>query len=160
MTTIEETRVVTTHIVMPPSANVHGTAFGGHIMSWIDIAAAITAAKHCNRPVVTASFDAVHFLQPIKIGQAVTIKSQVNAVFNTSMECGAIVLSEDLLTGEVIKAAKAYATFVALDDDSKPLQAPPIETQDTENLRRMKEAVMRREARLNLRQALLEDQNG
>lgn len=155
--TVRETRVEATHAVMPQSANIHGTAFGGQIVSWIDICAAMAAMRHCKRPVVTASFDAVHFIAPIKLGEAVILKGQVNAVFNTSMECGILVLSENLLTGEVAKAAKAYATFVALGDDGKPCVVPELIMETDEDLRRLKEAKLRRRARLNLRQVLVED---
>jgi acyl-CoA hydrolase len=140
-----------THHVLPEFANSLGNVFGGQIMAWIDVCAAIAAQRHCRSVVVTASIDAVQFLLPIKLGHIVILRGQVNATFRTSMECGVSIWSENPLTGEINKAMKAYATFVALGDDGKPKPVPPLVLVDDQDRRRSAAAHARRAARLAAR---------
>ena len=73
------------HLVMPGDANGHGTAFGGVVMQWTDLAAGMSAMRHTRLPVVTAAIDQLAFLAPVRIGQQVTLVAQVNAVFATGI---------------------------------------------------------------------------
>ncbi len=123
-------------------------------MAWVDVCAAVAAQRHCRRQVVTASIDAVHFIQPIKQGHIVVLKSQVNAVFSKSMECGISVWSEDPLTGDVKKAVKAYATFVGLDACGDPVNVPGLALETDEDHRRFAAAQKRREQRLLMRREM------
>ncbi|HET9551466.1 MAG TPA: acyl-CoA thioesterase [Anaeromyxobacteraceae bacterium] len=147
-------RVETTHLVMPGHANVHGTAFGGTVMQWTDLAASMAAMRHARLPVVTASVDQLSFLAPVRIGQIAILRAQVNAVFATSMEVGVEVLTEDPRTGEHHHCCDAYLTFVALGVDGRPVPVPPLATETEADRRREREARTRREARLALREAL------
>jgi acyl-CoA hydrolase len=149
--TVKNSQVEMTEVVLPQYANVIGTVFGGQIMSWIDICAAVSAQRHSRCPVVTASFDSVHFIEPIKQGQVVILKGQVNAVFKTSMEVGVIVFAEYPLTGERRKAVRAYCTFVALDALGKPQNIPNLLIESEEEKRRFTEASERRRIRLSNR---------
>ncbi len=141
-------RVEMTHNVLPEFANALGNVFGGQVVCWIDICAAIAAQRHCRSVVVTASIDAVQFLLPIKLGHIVILRGQVNATFKTSMECGVTVWSENPITGEIRKAMKAYATFVALDDYGRPHTVPQLQLLDDGDHRRAEAAVRRRAERL------------
>jgi len=152
--TPSESAVTMTELVLPPDANTLGTAFGGKIMSWIDIAAAMAATRHARRTTVTASIDALHFLAPVRVGDAVHLTATVNFTAHTSMEVGVRVDSEDLRTGERRHTATAYTTFVALDDNHKPTQVPPIVPETAEEKRRHREAIHRREARMALAKTL------
>lgn len=152
--TVRHTSVEMTQVVLPQFTNSLGNIFGGQIMAWVDICAAVAAQRHCRSAVVTASIDAIHFISPIKQGHIVIFKSQVNAVFNTSMECGVSVWSENPLTGEVRRAAKAYATFVALDEYGRPKAVPSLRVETDDDKRRCEAAKIRREQRLNLRDAV------
>lgn len=151
--TVAASRVEMTQMVLPQFANALGNVFGGQVVSWIDICAAVAAQRHCRAQVVTASIDAVHFLGPIKQGHIVVLRSQVNAVFTTSMECGVSVMSEDPLSGETHLAVKAYATFVALDAYGRPRNVPAIHYETDEDKRRLRDAQERRAARLAMRNA-------
>ncbi len=93
------THVTSTYIVLPPHTNVHGTAFGGQIAAWCDIAAAVAAHRFCRRPVVTASMDQINFQRPVKQGMVVVLEAQVNQAWSTSMEIGVVVQAEDPNTG-------------------------------------------------------------
>lgn len=145
---VKRSQVEMTHHVLPEFANSLGNVFGGQVVSWIDICAAIAAQRHCRSVVVTASIDAVQFLLPIKLGHIVILRGQVNATFKTSMECGVTIWSEHPLTGEIKKAMKAYATFVALDDAGRPKPVPPLLLLDDEDRRRSADAGQRRADRL------------
>ncbi len=150
----KDSTVQMTQLVLPSDTNALGTIFGGTIMSWIDIAAAIAATRHARRPVVTASIDALHFLSPVKVGFVVNIRAMVNAAFKTSMEVGVRVDAENPITGETTHTATAYTTFVALNDSGRPILVPPIHPESPEEKRRFEQAKTRRAARIRLAEEL------
>lgn len=145
---VSKSRVEMVEMILPNEANPLGTASGGKILHLIDIAAAIAASRHCRKQVVTASFDEVDFLHPVRVGDLVILKSSVNFAGTTSMEVGVKVLSENPKTGEIRHTASAYTTFVALDDWGRPTRVPPILPETDEDRRRNEEGRRRREARL------------
>lgn len=157
--TVAYTYAQMTQVVLPQYTNQHGTVFGGEVMSWIDICAGVSAQRHCRSSVVTASFDEVHFISPIKHGSVVILESQVHAVFNSSMEIGTIVTAENPRTGERKVAVRALSTFVCLDDFGEPLKCRPLITESVEEKEREQAARLRRTRRLEHRlqetQALL-----
>lgn len=154
--TPSETAIEMREMVMPNHTNSHGTVFGGTVMSWIDIAAAMVAARHCNRPVVTAHIDDIDFLAPIKMGYHVLIQASMNYVGKTSMIVGVKVTSENPHTGESRQTTKAYLTFVALDDLGRPVEVPQLTPQTDEEVRRFENAKkrvqMKKDVRMTLRQ--------
>lgn len=137
-------------LVLPQHTNALGTAFGGTIMGWIDICAAMAAQRHAREVVVTASMDQLDFLAPIKGGHLVNLRSTVNWVGRSSMEVGVRVETEDTLTGERLHAASAYLTFVALGEDGKSVEVRRLEPHTREEKLRWQEAQVRRQQRLNL----------
>ncbi len=141
-------------IVMPHHSNAIGTIFGGTVMSWIDIAAAMCAAKHSGKNVVTAHVDDIDFLRPIKIGEHVVIKASVNYTGKTSMVIGVKVQSENPYTGEITKTTKAYLTFVALDEKGNPTAIPEIEPISSDEIRRYNNAKERRKLKLEMQAKL------
>lgn len=149
--TVRESQVEMTELVLPNDTNRLGNLLGGRLMHLMDIAGAIAAARHTNRVCVTASVDEMHFLHPIKQGDIVMLQASVNRVFNTSMEVGIRVIMEDPLTGVRKPANTAYFTYVALDDDGKPIAADPIRPVSKEEKRRFAEAARRRQLRLEHR---------
>lgn len=120
-------------------------------MSWIDICAAITAQRHSNSEVVTASVDHLNFIAPVYKGWVVNLKSSVNFVSKTSMEIGVRVDAENPRTGEVFHTASAYMTFVALGSDGKPRVVPQLQLETDTEKRRHKAAQARRAHRLAMR---------
>ncbi|MCB0348128.1 MAG: acyl-CoA thioesterase [Bdellovibrionales bacterium] len=143
-----------TEMVLPTHTNALGTAFGGVIMSWIDIAAAIAAQRHSMSQVVTASIDALHFVAPVKKGWVVNLKASVNRVFKTSMEIGVRIDAENPITGEYFHTATAYLTFVALNSLSQPVEIPKILPETDEEKRRYEHAEIRRQNRLQKKKAI------
>src|SRR5688500_16419946 len=146
-----DSRVEKTEVVLPSDANNLGTVFGGRVMEWIDIAAAVAAGRHCRTTGVTASMGDLHFLAPIKAGMVVILNAHVNYAGRTSCEVGVEVLSEDLRTGERQRCCQAFLTFVALDDRGKPARVPTLFPETAEERRRLKEAEERRRFRLERR---------
>jgi acyl-CoA hydrolase len=138
-------------LALPTDANGLGNVLGGKVMHLVDLAGAMAAMRHARRPVVTASFDHMNFLHPIRLGQLIVLHSQINRVFRTSMEVGVKVMAEDLMTGEKRHTCSAYLTFVALDDDRRPTPVPPVIPETEEEQRRYREAAERRAYRLALR---------
>jgi len=138
-------------LALPTDANGLGNVLGGKVMHLVDLAGAMAAMRHARRPVVTASIDHMQFLHPIHIGQLIVLHSQVNRVFQTSMEVGVKVIVEDLMTGLKRHTCSAYLTFVALDTGGKPAPIPPAMPETAEEKRRYRQAGERREYRLALR---------
>ena len=141
-------RVVMTESVLPGDGNPLGTAFGGRIAQWIDVAGAIACQRHCRQRVVTASMDDLHFLKPIRVGMIVELRAQVNATFRTSMESGVRIESENPLTGERAHVCSAYLTFVAQDEQGRLVEVPRLVLQNEEDRRREQDARRRRGLRL------------
>src|SRR5574337_213410 len=94
----QDSQVQMSQLLLPGGANSLGAAFGGTVTSWIDIAGAIAAQRHCRQIVVTASMDELHFHAPIKVGWTVNLKARVLAAFRTSVEVGVTVFSENPIT--------------------------------------------------------------
>ncbi len=145
---VSASRSEMTEVVLPQDANVLGNILGGRVMHLVDIAAAIAAHRHANSHVVTASVDYVDFRNPIRVGELIILKSQVNRVFRTSMEIGVKVYSENVLTGERKHTTSAYVTFVAIDEERHPREVPPLIVRTAEERRRYREALGRRRIRL------------
>lgn len=149
-----ETSIEMREMVMPNHTNSHGTVFGGTVMSWIDIAAAMVAARHCGRPVVTAHIDDIDFFAPIKMGYHVLIQASLNYVGKTSMIVGVKVTSENPYTSEVRTTTKAYLTFVALDDLGRPVEVPSLVPETEDDIRRFENAKKRVQMKKDVRRTL------
>ncbi|TXT56262.1 MAG: putative acyl-CoA thioester hydrolase [Promethearchaeota archaeon] len=146
--TVSETQVEIAELMMPEHANPAGNVFGGVIMRIIDQAAAIVASRHTHRNVVTASVDRIDFLAPAFIGNVIFAKASLNYVATTSMEVGVRVEDECLISGEKAHIGSAYLTYVALDENDKPVEVPKLIPETVEQKRRFEEGKKRREKRL------------
>ena len=116
----------------------------------MDIAAAISAQKHCNRIVVTASVDNVSFHHPIKLGDVVTIEAKVSRAFTTSVEVRLDVWAENIPSESRVKSNEAYYTFVALDQNGKTIPVPAIKPETEDEQKLFEGALRRRQLRLIL----------
>jgi len=150
---VSQSHVTMTELVLPQHTNALDSIFGGVIVSWVDIAAAIAAQRHSGMPVVTASIDALNFVAPVYKGWIVNIRASVNYTGKTSMEVGVRVDAENPITKQVFHTASAYLTFVALGKDGKPCPIPPVQPEGETQNRRFKAAEKRRQLRLQHRTA-------
>ena len=141
---------IMTELVLPNDTNVFGNLMGGRLMYWMDIAAALSAQKHCNAAVVTASVDNISFENPIRLGNVVHIQAKVSRAFNTSMEVHMKVWSEDLKKQHKYKSNEAYYTFVALNENNKPIPVPELVPETDEEQKLFDGALRRRQIRLIL----------
>jgi len=141
---------VMNEIVLPNDTNVFGNLMGGRLMYWMDIAAGITAVKHCNAPCMTASVDNLSFKNPIKLGNVVHIEAKITRAFNTSMEIHLKVWGEDNLHQYRYESNEAYFTFVALDPNNRPRPVPAAIPETDEEKLLFDGALRRRQVRLIL----------
>jgi acyl-CoA hydrolase len=148
--TAGESLAVLTEIVLPNDTNTLGNLMGGRLLHWMDIASAISAHRHCNRIVVTASVNHVSFSQPIKLGQILTINSKVSRAFNSSMEVYIDVWVEDNTIGTRHKCNEAIYTFVAVDQLGNPINVPELVPETDEEKERFAGALRRRQLSLIL----------
>lgn len=137
-------------LVLPNDTNTLNNLMGGRLLHWMDIAAAISAQKHCNRIVVTASVDNVSFKQPIKLGDVITIEAKVTRSFNTSVEVRLDVWAENIPSGTRVKSNEAYYTFVAVDQSGRTIPVPELKPETDGEIELYSGALRRRQLRLIL----------
>jgi acyl-CoA hydrolase len=135
-------------------ANTAGNVHGGVILRLCDEVAGIAAVRHSGGRVVTAAMDRMTFLHPVYVGHLVTVKATVNAAWRTSMEVGVRVEAENVRTREVTHTSTAYLTMVALDDEGRPAEVPPVRPETAKEERRAREAQVRRDNRLDERRRI------
>ncbi|MGZ3754488.1 MAG: acyl-CoA thioesterase [Mucilaginibacter sp.] len=146
----KESHTIMNELVLPNDTNTLNNLMGGRLLHWMDIAAAISAQKHCNRIVVTASVDNVSFKQSIKLGDVITIEAKVSRSFSTSVEVRLDVWAQNIPSGTRIKSNEAYYTFVALDKDGNKVPVPEITPETDEEISLFEGALRRRQLRLIL----------
>jgi acyl-CoA hydrolase len=143
-----EARTTMTEYVLPTHANALGNVFGGQILAWMDIGAAICAQRHCGAVCVTAGIDDLAFEQPVKVGQVVRIEARATAAFRSSLEILVEVTGEEPASGRTWPCCSAFLTFVAIDGEGKPCRIPPLLVSTTSEERLQAEAEARRALRL------------
>ena len=130
---VSHSTVVMTHVMMPHQANPSGAIHGGEIMKRMDEAAGIVAARHCHVNVVTARVDGINFFRPLMVGNLVVINAYLTFVSRSSMDVRVEVVAEDIFKEEKHHALTAHFIMVAVDDNGKPIEVPPlIISSDTE----------------------------
>ncbi|MCX6224971.1 MAG: acyl-CoA thioesterase [Bacteroidia bacterium] len=148
---ISESKVIIAQVMNPESSNPAGNVHGGDIMKLIDTAGGVAATRHARAHVVTASIDRIDFHHPVYVGDFLILKASVNFVGKTSMEVGVRVEAENPITGNVRHTGSAYLTFVALDDNKRPIQLPSLILDTDEDKHRNEEAAQRRQMRLSVK---------
>ena len=145
-----QSEVIMTEMVLPNDTNTLNNLMGGRLLHWMDICAAISAQKHSNRIVVTASVDNVSFKEPIRLGNIVTMTAKVTRSFNSSMEVFLEVWAEDIPAGQRVSTNHAFYTFVAVDQNGRPIEVPPLEPETDDEKELFISALRRRQIRLVL----------
>lgn len=149
---VDESRTEMTELALPGDANPLGNLLGGRVMHWIDLAAAIAAARHAGNVAVTASMDRVTFLSPIRVGQVVHLQATLTWVGRTSMEVWVEVSSEDLSNGAIHQTSTAYLSFVAIGPNGRPAEVPELILSSSDERTRFREAALRQTERIRHRQ--------
>ena len=112
--------------MIPAYANFGGKIHGGILLSLMDKVAYACAAKHAGTYCVTVAIEGVEFLQPVNVGDLVSLHASVNYVGRSSLIIGIRVESENIRTGIRIHTNTSYFTMVAKDDDGKPTEVPVL----------------------------------
>jgi acyl-CoA hydrolase len=139
-----------TEYVLPTHANALGNVFGGQVLAWMDLCAAICAQRFAGSVGVTAGIDDLSFELPIQVGQVVRLEARVTATFRTSMEIAVDVRGEDATTGRTWPCVSGFLTFVAFKD-GKPAPVPPLLVETAEERAELEAAITRRKQRLERR---------
>ncbi len=151
---VKDSYVIMHELILPNDTNNLDTVFGGKVMQYMDLCAAMSAYKFARTAVVTASVDHLDFLAPARVGDMLILKSSVNYSHNTSMEVGVHIDAENVKTGKKRHTASAYLTFVSLDSKGKPQKVDNIIHESDDEKRRYnegKERHMQRLERLKVR---------
>jgi len=134
--TTKESEIVLTELMLPSHSNFSGKIHGGFILSLMDKTAFTAASKFSGQYCVTASVNRVDFLNPIEVGELVTLKAQVNYVGNSSMVVGIRVLSQNIQTGDEKHCNSSYFSMVAKDKNGKNMKVPGLILSSKSDLRR------------------------
>lgn len=145
---------VITELMIPSYSNFGGKIHGGILLSLMDKVAYVCAAKHAGNYCVTASIDTVDFLQPVEVGELVSLMASVNYVGKTSLMVGIRVISENIKTNVIKHTNTSYFTMVAKDEDNKPVQIPGLILENKDQVRRFIESRRRKEIKQNYKQEL------
>ena len=123
---VSQSQTTMTEIVLPTHANAMGNVFGGQVLAWMDVAAAICAQRHCGTVAVTAGIDDLSFEGPVKVGHVIRLEARITAAFRSSVEVFVEVRGEDANTGRTWPCVQAFMSFVAIDSYGKPVPVPPL----------------------------------
>jgi len=147
---VSRSQLTMTDLMAPQDTNLIGSVFGGVILAAVDRIAYVCASRHAGRTCVTASFDQVNFRSPVEVGEIVTLKASVNSVGRTSLEVGVRVSAETVHGAESRHTNSCYVTMVAVNEEREPVAVPRLEIETPTQLRRHRDAVERKKARLEL----------
>src|SRR5690349_2149053 len=142
---VDASMTTMTEYVLPTHANIHGNVFGGQILAWVDLCAAICAQRHTGQNAITVCIDELQFERSIKVGQVVILKARMSAAFRTSVEILVEVEGEETTTGARWPCVSAFVSFVAMDANRVPVPVPPLELV-TDEERALAEAALGRRA--------------
>jgi acyl-CoA hydrolase len=145
---VKESETVMTEVVCPNDTNPMGILLGGKLVQWMDIASAVCAQNHAERICVTASIDSVEFKAPAKVGDVITIKAVITQSFKSSMEIFVQAWARKIISRQSYLINEAYFTFVALDDNGRPVAVAEVKPMNKEEKERFENAGKRRKQRL------------
>lgn len=141
---VSDSAITLTQLMLPSHSNFSGKIHGGHILSLMDQIAFACASKHSRKYCVTAAVDTVDFINPIEVGELVTLKASVNHVGNTSMVIGIRVEAENIQQGLCKHCNSSYFTMVAKEADGSNAKVPGLKMQSEEEIRRFVTAILRK----------------
>ncbi len=146
---VTDSQVELNFFMMIEHANLYGNVHGGVIMKLVDEAGALCAMRHAQRPTVTVAIDSVTFLSPVQVGNVLNLKACLTFVGRSSMEVGVKVIAEDPLTGQKTHTNSAYAVYVALSNDGRPVFVPRLLLETELEQQRWNEGERRQKRRLS-----------
>jgi len=154
---VKDSQITLNQLMLPQHTNPMGNVHGGEIMKLVDETGALCAIRHAQRPVVTLVIDSMTFHSPVHVGDLVSLSASLNWVGRSALEVGVRVTAENPLTGEQTHTNTAYLVYVALGDDGRPTEVPPLILETDEERRRWTEADARQQRRLERQRAQVEN---
>lgn len=154
--TVFDSRITLSELMLPSHSNFSGKIHGGYLLSLMDQIAFACASKYSGTYCVTASVDTVDFLNPIEIGDLVTLRASINYVGRSSMVVGIRVESENIRTGEIRHCSSSYFTMVAKDQTGANVEVPGLILQSTDDIRRFVKSIRRNERKQHHKEAFHE----
>lgn len=151
---VNYSRTTLTELMVPAYANFGGKIHGGILLSLMDKVAYACASKHAGNYCVTVAVENVDFLQPVEVGEMVSMYASVNYVGTSSMVIGIKVIAENFKIGTVKHTNTSYFTMVAKDEDGKPSKVPPLLLETKEDIKRFLEAIKRKELKASYKTEL------
>jgi len=151
---VKHSQTTITELMIPSYANFGGKIHGGILLSLMDKVAFACATKHAGNYCVTVSVGAVEFLQPVEVGDLVSLLASVNYVGRTSMIIGIRVIAENVKLSLVKHTNTSYFTMVAKDDNNKPTLVPPLLLENDEEVKRFIESMQMREVEATIKEKL------
>ena len=159
----DDSEIILTELMPPSYSNFSGKIHGGFILSLMDKAAFASASKFSGQYCVTASVNRVDFLNPIEVGELVTMRAKVNYVGNSSMVVGIRVESQNIRKGIIKHCNSSYFSMVAKDENGKSVKVPGLIISDYDALRRflrsIKHIKMRNERKIEFSKENFEIKN-
>jgi len=151
---VQESQTTITELMIPSYANFGGKIHGGILLSLMDKVAYATASKHAGTYCVTVSVDKVEFLQPVEVGELVSLKASVNYVGRTSLIVGIRVEAQNVKTSVIKHTNSCFFTMVAKDDNNKPTEVPPLILENNEDIKRFIESMRMKEIKQKVREEM------
>ena len=151
---VRESQTTITELMIPSYANFGGKIHGGILLSLMDKVAYACASKHAGTYCVTVSVDKVDFLQPVEVGELVSMHASVNYVGRTSLIVGIRVEAQNVKTGTIKHTNSSYFTMVAKDDDNKPTRVPSLKLENNEQVRRFIECMRMKEIKQSVKEQM------
>lgn len=142
---ISDSQITMTQLMLPSHSNFSGKIHGGFILNLMDQIAFACASKHSGFYCVTASVNRVDFLNPIEVGELVTLKASINFTGKTSMVVGVRVESENIQTGVIKHCNSSYFTMVAKDEQGDSVSVPGLTLESEESVRRFARSIARQQ---------------
>lgn len=144
----KKSETIMTEVVCPNDTNPMGILQGGRLVQWMDIASAVCAQNHSEHICVTASIDSVKFKAPARVGDIITIKANITRSFNSSMEIFVQAWAKKVISQKAYLINESYFTFVALDENAKPINVPAVKALSVHEKKEFHNAEKRKKARL------------
>ncbi len=151
---VQYSQTTITELMIPSYANFGGKIHGGILLSLMDKVAYATASKHAGTYCVTVTVDKVEFLQPVEVGELVSMHASVNYVGRTSLVVGIRVESQNIKTGKIKHTNSSFFTMVAKGDDDKPAVVPSLILENKEDVKRFIEAMHMKEIKNAVREQM------
>jgi uncharacterized protein (TIGR00369 family) len=151
---VRQSQTTITELMIPSYANFGGKIHGGILLSLMDKVAYACASKHAGTYCVTVTVDRVEFLQPVEVGELVSLHASVNYVGRTSLVVGIRVEAHNVKTGEIKHTNSSFFTMVAKGDDDKPTQVPSLILETYEDVKRFIEAMRMKDIRTKVREEM------